>query len=342
MKKIGFMTGIALAVVMATACADRKTPELKEKIIPVKVIQIETSAMTTDRNYVGTVEESTAISLSFSLMGTVEQVFVSEGQPVRKGQALAVLNSVTAQNSLDAARASLQQAQDASDRLTKLHRNGSIPDIKFVEVETGLQQAKAMEAIARKNLDDCRLCAPVDGIVAQRAAEPGANVVPGVPAFKLVTVRRVNVAISVPENEIGRIATGQEALIEVPALDHGTFAGKIVLKGITANPLSHTYSVKIDVENPQAKLMPGMVCKVRLRQGERTAIVVPNRAVQSSHDGRHFVWLAVGDAAQRRFVETGALADSGLTVEKGLSEGDLLIVEGAQKVSEGMKITLIR
>ncbi|MDR2119429.1 MAG: efflux RND transporter periplasmic adaptor subunit, partial [Tannerella sp.] len=301
------------------------------------------STASSERNYVGTVEESTAVSLSFSSMGTIEQVFVAEGQQVRKGQTLAVLSSATAQNSLDATQASLQQAQDAYDRLTKLHNNGSLPDIKFVEVETGLQQAKAMEAIARKNLDDCRLCAPVDGVVARRSAEPGANATPGMTAFKLVTVDRVNIAISVPENEIGSTATGQDAVIAVPALDNQIFTGKITLKGVAANPLSHTYTVKIGVDNPQAQLMPGMVCKVRIGQdGESSAIVVPNRAVQSSHDGRRFVWLAVSDVAQRRFVETGALADAGVTVEQGLSEGDRLIVEGCQKISEGMKINVVR
>jgi RND family efflux transporter MFP subunit len=184
MKNIGFMTGVALAVIMLAACADKKAPEQKEKIIPVKVMDIARSTTLSERNYIGTVEESTAVSLGFSGMGTVEQVFVSEGQQVRRGQTLATLNSATAQNALATAQASLQQAQDAFERLTKLHDNGSLPDIKFVEVETGLQKAKAMEAIARKNLDDCRLCAPVDGVVARRSAEPGANVAPGMTAFK--------------------------------------------------------------------------------------------------------------------------------------------------------------
>jgi RND family efflux transporter MFP subunit len=306
-------------------------------------MNVEPSTVMSERNYVGMVEESTAVSLGFAGVGTVEQVFVAEGQQVRKGQTLATLNSATAQNALATAQASLQQAQDAFERLTKLHDNGSLPDIKFVEVETGLQKAKSMEAIARKNLDDCRLCAPVNGVVARRSAEPGVNVAPGMTAFKLVTVDRVNIAISVPENEIGSTAAGQDAVIEVPALDNQIFIGKTAMKGVAANPLSHTYTVKIGVDNPQARLMPGMVCKVRLRQsGESSAIVVPNRAVQSSHDGRRFVWLAVGGVAQRRFVETGALADAGVTVEQGLSDGDRLIVEGCQKISEGMKINVVR
>jgi membrane fusion protein (multidrug efflux system) len=86
MKNIGFMTGIALVTIMIAACADNKTPEREEKIIPVKVMDIARSTASSERNYVGTVEESTAVSLSFSSMGTIEQVFVAEGQRVRKGQ----------------------------------------------------------------------------------------------------------------------------------------------------------------------------------------------------------------------------------------------------------------
>jgi multidrug efflux pump subunit AcrA (membrane-fusion protein) len=123
---------------MLNAC--KKAEQIQqEKVIPVKVMSVSPQMLTGGRNYVGTVEESTAISLGFSSLGTVEQVFVSEGQRVQKGQLLATLNTASAQNSLDAVQATLSQAQDAYDRMVKLHDNGSLPDIKFVEVESGLR-----------------------------------------------------------------------------------------------------------------------------------------------------------------------------------------------------------
>jgi RND family efflux transporter MFP subunit len=341
MKRIGFMTGFALATLLLTACADKKTPERTEKVIPVKVITVVPATTTTERNYIGTVEESTAIALSFSMPGTVEEVFVAEGQKVVKGQLLATLNSATAQNTLDAATAQLNRAQDAYDRMATLHDNGSLPDIKFVEVESGLQQAKSQAAIARKNLDDCKLYAPRSGVIAARSVEPGANVMPDMTAFKLVTIAQVLVKIPVPENEIGDIREGQPATLNVPALDGETFAGKVERKGVTANAVSHAYEVKIGIANPQLRLMPGMVCKVFLMQdGQKPAVIVPNRAIQTTHDGRRFVWLAGSDRAQRRFVETGNLSNSGVKVESGLSENEQVIVEGYQKVSEGTKISI--
>ena len=330
---------VVLAICVFTACSNNKKTEKQEKIVPVKVMEIAVSENGGVRNYVGTVEESVAISLAFSLMGTVEQVYVAEGQRVSKGQLLATLNTATAENSYQMMLAKEQQAQDAYDRLVKVHNNGSLPDIKFVEVETGLQQAKSMTAIAKKNLDDCRLYAPRDGLIASRNIEAGSSVMPGVSAFKLIAIEKVNVKISVSENEIGKIVEGQSAKIEVPALDNTVFSGKIEIKGVTADPVSHTYEAKIGINNPQAQLKPGMVCKVSLVNTTKTTeIVVPNRTIQIATDGRHYVWLVYDNVAKRRFVKTGGLNDNGIIIVEGVSAGDKLIIEGFQKISEGMRI----
>ena len=329
-----------LSVVFA-ACSRQNGTQTQGKTIPVKVKEIAATQTSGSKKYVGTVEESVAVSLSFSLIGTVEEVFVQEGQRVRKGQLLAALNTATAENSYQGSIAKLRQAQDAYDRLTKVHENGSLSDIKFVEVETGLQQAKAMAAIAKKNLDDCRLYSPRDGVIATRNIEAGSSVSPVQTAFKLVLVDKVFVKIPVPENEIGSIAEGQTAKVIVAALDNAVFSGKIEIKGVSANAMSHTYEAKIGIANPQSQIMPGMVCKVSLAGSDNAAeIIVPNSAVQISADGKRYVWLAKENIANRHFVKTGNLTDSGIAITEGLSAGDKLIVEGFQKLSEGMKIVV--
>ncbi|MDR2385731.1 MAG: efflux RND transporter periplasmic adaptor subunit [Tannerella sp.] len=339
MKKFSLI--IVAQAVMVTACTGNRESEQREKVIPVKVITVAPTTAVAERSYVGTVEESFALGLSFTGNGTVESVYVVEGQQVAKGQLLAVLSNSTAQNSVDVAEASLRQAEDAYGRMKKLHDNGSLPDIKFVEVETGLQQAKALAAVARKNLADCRLHAPRSGVIAKRSIEPGANILPGISAFKLITMDKVDVKVSVPENEISSTAFGQTATVEIPALDGETFTGKVTTKGVSANALSHTYEVRIGLENTRLQLMPGMVCKVRLQSGSQTAgIVTPYSAVQVTHDGRRFVWITDGNTVQRRFVETGALSSRGIEILSGLSAGDLLVVEGGAKVSEGMKVLI--
>jgi RND family efflux transporter, MFP subunit len=345
MVKLNIVSRLATicALLFIIGCSSRQEKTTTPKIIPVRVMEIATSSAVSGYNYVGTVEESFSLALSFSLPGNVQQVLVSEGERVQKGQLLAVLNSGTSQSTYDATLASLKQAQDAYDRLYKLHQSGSLPDIKFVEVETGLQQAKSMEAITRKNLADCKLYAPQSGIISKRSIEPGTNILPNASVFTLIAVDKVDIKSSIPENEIGAIRLGQTATIVVPALGNREFHGKIGQKGVTANPVSHTYEVRIVVDNPQLSLMPGMVGKVSImNEVDSNRIIVPNRTVLITHDGKHFVWIADGSAAKRKFVIVGSLSNDGVVIEEGLKAGDRIIVDGYHKVSEGMQISIIQ
>ena len=329
----------ASTIVLSTGCSGRTEIVRTERTIPVKTLTVSGSTTAAERNYIGAAEESNAISLSFPLMGTVERIAVSKGQRVGKGELLAVLNSETTQNSHDVAKATLMRAQDAYDRIKPLHEKGSVTDIQFVEVETGLKQAIAMEAIALKNLEDTKLYAPFAGIIAQRFIEAGVNVMPGVMVFRLVSIDEVDVNVPIPENEINDIRMGQPAIITVAALGNKQFNGTVHQKSVEANIVSRTYDVKLRVKNPQSELMHGMVCRVIIaRKDAKPQIVIPNKSVQTAPDGKRFVWLSVGNVATRRFITTGALTDLGVTVESGLSEGDKLITEGYNKVSEGMMV----
>ena len=343
MKKVVFSISLAAFTTLClTNCNHQQKVEPTAKIIPVKVMNIGFSDHLLGRNYVGTIEGSSAVSLAFSGTGTVERVLVTEGERVRKGQLLAVLDGSTAKNAYDVAKSTLHQAQDAYDRLKPLHEKGSLTDIKIIEVETGLEKAKAMEAISKKNVEDCNLYAPMNGVISKRSVEEGVNVMPGLSAFKLVSIEEIDVKVSIPENEINGIRVGQPASLLVSALGNKEYTGAVHQKGVEGNPVSRTYDVRIRMKNTQLELMPGMVCKVYIEQSDKTeSIVIPNRTVQISHDNRQFVWLTDGNTAKRQFITVGALNNIGVIVESGLSNGDKLIVEGYQKVSEGMKINIL-
>lgn len=90
------------------------------------------------------------------------------GQQVNAGQLIATLDPTSMQNSYQAAQAVLEQAEDAYRRMKELHDKGSLPDMKWVEVQSKLEQARSMEQIAKRKLDDCRLYAPFSGIIAEK------------------------------------------------------------------------------------------------------------------------------------------------------------------------------
>lgn len=308
--------------------------------VRVKVMKVALSEQKTSGRFSGTVEEAAGTPLSFSVMGTVNAVSFRLGDRVEKGQLLASLDATSVRSSYDAAKAALVQAEDAYRRMKELHGKGSLPEIKWVEVQSKLQQARSMEEMARKNLKDCKLYAPFSGVIADKSVEVGQNVIPGMAVGKLLGVSRLKVKISMPESEIASVSLHQKAEIVVPALGSRRFSGMVSEKGIMADPFSRSYEVKIDVADAGGDLMPGMVTEVKLAGADGgTAVIVPARIVQLDEKNRSFVWIDNNGVAEKRVISCGDFAGDGVVITSGLKVDDRIIVEGQQKVCNGTKIT---
>lgn len=199
-----------------------------------------------------------------------------------------------------------------------------------------------MEAVARKNLTDCRLVAPFAGVIAEKNLEVGQNVVLGVQVMKLVSDDRLKVRIAVPETEIMHVTKGQKAVIEAPVLNGRQAEGVVMEKGVQANPLSRSYEVNIGIQTPHTGLLPGMVTEVWLQDADKSqACVLPANVIQLDENNRYFVWVKGADGkASKRVVTCGKFTASGVTVVAGLSEGEEVIVEGQQKVCEGTPLAI--
>jgi RND family efflux transporter MFP subunit len=264
------------------------------------------------------------------------------GQKVRRGDLIATLDDTNIRQQYEVASATLDQCQDAYTRMKQLHDAGSLPEVQWVEVESRLRQAQATCEMARKNLRDVELRAPFAGYVAEKKADVGVNVLPGVEVIKLMTLDNIKVCVSVPESEISSMNIGNEIDIRVPALHAQTFSGVICEKGVAANPVSRTYEVKAQVPNPEGTLLPGMLCTLTVRDDAAAApaFLLPRHVVQLNSDNRHFVWINDGGRAARRYVTPAGFSGDEMIVTSGLNDGDELIVEGQQKVSEGMELTI--
>ncbi|MCE5204658.1 MAG: efflux RND transporter periplasmic adaptor subunit [Porphyromonadaceae bacterium] len=352
MNKIGFISGWSiccfLMIGMHVSCSSR-TENKENANVRVKVQKIGYSNTVYTREYVGTVESENSVNISFLTMGNIEQMTVQEGEFVKKGQLLAKLNANSAENLHDIAMATLNRARDGYDRLSTLHENKSLPEVQYVEVKTALEQAESAEKIARKNLEDCNLYAPSSGVVGKRYVETGANIMPGIPVYLLMNINPVKVKIAIPESEISSVRIGEKSQIEVTALNNRRYEGRVIEKGVTAHPISHTYDIKVHIENKDHQLLPGMVCKAYLtndggsENGPGKKIVVPLKSVQLDHSGKHFVWLIDKDGkAFHREVTIGGFSGNGVTVTGGLHKGDILVTEGYQNVSPGTIVEVVK
>lgn len=328
------------ALFLVAGCKEKKKSRVLQPI-PVEVMVIGEEGEAGAQNYVGTIEASSASVLSFPVAGNVTRIYVREGQKVSEGSLLAEINDATFKQAYSAAQATLRQAQDGYDRLKLLHDKGSISEVQWVEMETKLAQAVSSEAIAKRNLENCKLRAPYSGVVGKLSAEEGMNVLPGNAVLTLLQTYGMQVNIPIPENVISSVTVGQPVRISVSALDNRVYEGKIGSKGVVANALSHNYEVLVPLKNSDGALMPGMVCNAWLPSSDTTQlIVVPNRVVKIDHTGEHYVWLASGGKAVRRTVITGGLAQRGIIIAEGLNPGDSVIVNGEQKVSTGSSVSV--
>ena len=332
----------SLILAILAGCKNESPAPQSQGKIRVTVSKATRVAGAHEFRYSGTVEAAQTIPLTFQTTGTVQQVLVEAGDPVRKGQLLATVDDSDLKNILATTQAKYDQARDAYDRLKQVHDEGSLPEIKWVEMKTNLEQAKAALDLARNNLGKCRLTAPSDGLVGRRNIEPGQSSLSltGAP-IELVRIEQVLVKVAVPENEINRISKGKHATFTVMALNDGRYEGTVTNISPVAELMSRTYTVKISVDNPRLELKPGMVCDVLLAPpAGDSALVVPNQAVGLDAEGRNYVFVVdpLRSTVKKQVVRTGRYNGSGIEITGGLAEGAVVVTAGMEKLTDNSAI----
>ena len=331
-----------LSVILVSSCTSKK--EQNEKA-PTRVTTevVSTALNASGQTYVGIIEECEATAVSFTSMGVVKRMLVNEGQAVAKGQLIAEMDDTQARNLLNGAEAQMNQANDALERYKMLHDNGSLPEVQWVEIQSKVAQAKSQLEVAKKNLADCRLVAPVSGIVGKRLVNAGETAMPSQAVVNILDISTVKVKVAVPEAEISGIGANTSSIIKVEAVN-GSFKGARIEKGVQADALTHTYDIRIHVANGERKLLPGMVASVSLSpvpspKGEGSSHFVPVTAVQRKADGSLFVWMVANDStAHRATVHTGETMGNRIVITDGITEGGRIVTEGYQKLSENTKV----
>lgn len=337
MKKV--ILGL-LAMGIACSCSEKKSDGQKAPT-RVRTEVVASGSAGAGQSYVGIVEENEGTAVSFTGMGVVKRVLVSEGQAVSRGQLLAEMDDTQARSLLSAAEASMMQADDALKRYGMLHENGSLPEVQWVEIQSKVAQAKSQLEVAKKNLADCRLTAPVSGIIGKKQIGAGETALPSQAVVTILDISRVKVKVSIPEAEMNSISGNTPSTIAVEAVGKQVPGGHIE-KGVVADAMTHTYDIRINVQNSDRKLLPGMVASVQFTavpQQSTEQASIPVTAVQKKADGSLFVWTVAKDStAHRTTVTIGETMGNRIAVSSGIVTGERIVTEGYQKLSEGTKV----
>lgn len=324
------------------SCSQSGETRVNSEEIRVRTQSVELSSNNISSSYIGVVKESSSAKLGFAVAGTVEQICVGAGDRVEKGELLLHLSAPNTGQALVAAQATYAQAEDGYKRAKMLFDSKSMPEIEFIDAKTKLQQAAASLAIAKKNVEYTHLLAPNSGYIGEVLTSVGEVLLPTVPVISLLDIDSVSIKIALSECEISKIELGDSAEVSIVALGDRVFNGVVSSHGVVSNPLSHTYEVMIKLENSGAKLLPGMIARVSISNGEQSGVTIPNSAVVIGGANSRYVWVVEGGVAQRREVVVGGLSSDGVVISDGLKVGDRVIVDGYQKVSVGSKVEELR
>ena len=325
--------------ILLIGCGEKSEKKQKyDPVIPVQIDVVNFDDGTNYRNYVGTLKSEMKIALSFPLGGTLTDIYVHNGQKVKKGAIIAKVDETTAKSMHDAALASLNQAEDGYERLKQVHEEGGISEVRWVQMETDLEKARQAEISTRKHLEDCTIYAPQDGIISMSNRVVGEFMRPSEAFCNIIDMNKLVVEFSVPEKEVGNVNIGDQAIAEIHALGNLERDVKITDKSIVSNPFGHTYTVKAKINLDDVDALPGMVVKIRLTSTAAAGIIVPASCVQTVSDGLA-VWALKNGRSYRRIIEVSDFVKNGVLVQKGLDFGDTIVTVGYQKLFNGAKVS---
>ncbi len=253
---------------------------------------------------------------------------------------------------LDAAKTQLDNAKLALDTAKanlELNQNVIVPQTQvgasagLTQAEAGVKQAKVAMDIAANNLANCTVTAPISGYIASKNFTVGQMATPGYEAFSIKNSDMLDVELNVTESVIGFVKEGSKAAISIKSAKIENAEGYITAVSEAKNDMTGMFTVKVAIPNEDGKIKVGMMADVSLpTETVENVLTVDFNALTLKND-KYFVYVAEGDKAVKKDVEIGIT--DGLTAEvlSGLNEGEKVIVDGKEFLSEkNNKIRIVK
>ena len=279
--------------------------------------------------------------------GTLRNLFVREGQLVKKGELLAEINDSGLKEQLDQMLIQANYTKDNFDRVKRLWEKNIGSEMQFLKAKSDFETNNKMVEQIRDQLSKTKIYAPFDGEIDEIISNLGSNLVPGSPILRVVNLDIIYAEAQVPEKYVSSIELGTEALVSIPLLNKEV-TSKIVQSGNFINPNNRTFRVEAPVENKDKRIKQNLNARIKIKNYSNIkALVVPLRVIREDASGRPFIYKLVETDKKdilltvKIFVETGANNDEEIEITKGLSIGDIIVLEGANNVEDNQRVRVI-
>ena len=284
------------------------------------------------------------------MAGTLIKVYVKEGQSVKKGQLLAVIDDGGMRSQLLQMKTQLALSKTTFERQERLWNQKIGTEIQFLQAKTNYEAQQNAVDQMESQLSKFNITAPFSGVIDDVIQDQGTVVAPGGPGsevFRIINLSDMYIEVSVPETYIGTITPGKEVKVYFPILGE-TIESKVRQTGNFINPNNRSFTVEIPVPNKGGRIKPNLTAKVQINDYTNPqAILIPQSVISENAEGEQYAYVAskvngenIGSAS-KNIIQTGKTQGDFVEVLAGISSGENVIEEGARSVKDGQQVKIL-
>ncbi len=337
---------VLVLVMLSAACSRDDEPRRErggrggggQKTVGVVLVAAERASWGDVLPATGTAQANESVTLTANGTERATRVAFDDGDKVAAGQVLVELASSEENAGIAEAQAAVGEAERQVRRLEPLAERGIVARAEL-ETQRGVRDAaRARVASARARLGDRVIRAPFAGVLGLRRISTGVVLGPGDPIVTLDDVSSIKLDLAIPERDLGRVHAGEQVAATAAAFPGEHFGGQITAVDSRIEPASRTATVRVRIDNPDARLRPGMLLSVALVAAARDAVVVPEIAVQGRGETQYVMVAGPGGVARERSVEVGSRRAGMVEITQGLEPGERIVTDGLVKLRDGARI----
>ncbi|MGB3774525.1 MAG: efflux RND transporter periplasmic adaptor subunit [Leeuwenhoekiella sp.] len=332
---------------------DRLNSEIDKKDVKkrgalVTVMPIQDSVFKHYIEVQGNVQTDKNIIIYPEFSGILTEIYVKEGEQVRRGQRLARIDDGGLSSEVARQRAQTTLAKTTFERQKRLWDQKIGSEMSYLEAKTNYEASKAATDQLDSQVSKTVITAPFSGVIDDIIADQGEVVSPGqTQVIRLVNLEDMYVRASVPEAFLGKMQEGTSVIVELGSLG-SDYEGKISQVGNFVSPDNRTFDVKVSIPNPDNAIKPNLIATVKINDyTAESAISIPENVIQQNANGNSIAYVyksktdSTGVAEQVK-LEAGYTYDDHVEITEGLQPGDELIIEGARSLRDGQDVTIRR
>lgn len=292
----------------------------------------------------GSVDTKENILVQPEFNGILTSLTVKAGDRVSKGQILGRVDDAGLSQQLASLENQYELAKTTFERQKNLWDKKIGSEIQFLQAQTQMISAQKGVAQMKSQLAKTIIRAPFNGVIDDVFVEKG-QVVSANPQglMRIVNLSNMFVSTTIPESYIGKLKVGDQVDVFLTSLNK-TYKGKVRQVGSFINPNNRSFGIEVSVPNPDNLLRPNQVAKLKIIDYvNKDAIVVPTNVVQEDGNGKNYIYTVENTngktgIAKKTLVTAGKSSNNVTEILSGLSPNDIIVTEGVNNISEGMKL----